>query len=287
MDALYVVLAAISWSLANVCFQIFNSTTSVSSFWFNGVRLIMASILLIIILLFRHDKKGLVIFKNKKDTFMLVLYGLSIVMMQTTFYYAISISNAGTATTLQYLSPAVILFLVCIKEFRLPKKLEITAVLLAVLGIVVIATHLDFSQMYLSGEVLFWGVSSAVSMAAYTLTPQGLLKKYDTLSITAYAMPIAAVQYIIIIRPWNYAPEIVTPQMLLIVLGITLMSSIIPFITYNVGIKRIGAVRAAIICALEPLMSTVFAIMAGTSLTIWDGLGLGAIITAVILSAKK
>ena len=287
MDALYVIIAAVLWSLANVCFQIFNKAMSIDPFWFNGVRLVMASMLLIVILLFRHNKNVFDIFKNKKDVFMLLIYGFSIVMMQTTFYYAISISNAGTATTLQYLSPAVILVISCIVEIRLPKRVEITAVIFAIAGIVIIATHFDISHLYLSPKVLFWGFASAASMAAYTMIPQDLLKKYDTFLLTAYAMFIAAVEYMIILRPWNYAPNIVTLKILLIILGITIISSIIPFITYNIGIKKVGSLRASIICALEPVMSTVFAIIAGTVLTIWDGIGLIAIIIAVFLSAKK
>lgn len=287
MGVLYVVFASITWSMANVCFQIFHTYYNVSSFWFNGVRLVMASVVLMIIILIQRNKKGTKIFKNKKDVLILAVYGLSIVMMQTTFYYTISISNAGTATTLQYLSPALILLLVCVKELRMPKIVEITAVVLAVFGIIVIVTHLDFSHMYLSGEVLFWGLAAAVAMAAYTVVPQGLLNRYDTVSITAYSMPIAALEYFIIVRPLRYAPQIVSGEMLLCIMGITCISSIIPFLAYNKGIKKIGVVRASIICALEPLMSTVFAIMAGTSLTIWDGIGLGAIIIAVVLSAKK
>lgn len=287
MGILYVLLAAICWAIANVCFQVFHTEYGVSAFWFNSVRLIFASIILMAIAFYTQKKKAVEVFKNRADTIKLIFYALSIVIMQTTFYYAISISNAGTATTLQYVNPAMILTYMCIKELRLPKMVELIAVLSAIFGIFAIVTHLDFAHIYITTEVLLWGLGAAAGMALYTLSPGSLLKKYNTISITAFAMTIAMVEYAIIIRPWNYAPEEITFTMLIMILGITCISSIISFIAFNIGIEKIGAFKASIICALEPVLSTVFAVAAGTFLTGWDIIGLVAIIIAVILSAKK
>lgn len=287
MGIIYALSAAVCWAVANVCFQLFHTEFGVSAFWFNSVRLIFASIILIVIAFFTQKKDALKVFKNRADTIRLIIYALSIVIMQTTFYYAISISNAGTATTLQYVNPAMILAFMCLKELRLPKVVELIAVLSAIFGIFAIVTHLDFAHIYITTEVLLWGLGAAAGMAFYTVCPSSLLKKYNTVSITAFAMIIAMVEYNIIIAPWNYAPEEITFTMLVLICGITCISSIIPFITFNLGIKKIGAFKASIICALEPVLSTVFAVAAGTVLSGWDIVGLIAIIIAVILSAKK
>ena len=54
--------------------------------------------------------------------------------MQVTFFKAIYYSNAATATVLQYTMPAILLLMYLVKDWRLPTRREVVAVVLALLG---------------------------------------------------------------------------------------------------------------------------------------------------------
>lgn len=97
-------------------------------------------------------------------------------MCQYTYFTAISASNAGTATVLQYIGPVLILIYLSIRTKRLPRKSELLAISLAVLGTFLLATHGKPGSMVLSGKALGWGLLSAGALAVYTVQPGRLLK---------------------------------------------------------------------------------------------------------------
>lgn len=287
MGILFVVIAAVSWGCSSVFFQIFNGMYHVNVVWFNSIRIIIAGIILISMAFLKQKKNMFLIFKKPKDLIVLIVYSASIILLQTTFYYTISISNAGTATMIQYTFPIIVMAYTCLRYWHLPKNKELIAMFIAVIGIVSIVTHGNLSQLAIPIQVLLWGLSSALSMALYTLIPQSLLKKYNDLSITGWAMFLAGIECIVFLRPDKLAPDNIDFKMVVFLVGIALLSSVAPFVTYNKGVDRIGAVKASIICTLEPFTSTILAVVAGSIMTVWDGIGLVSIIIAVLLTAFK
>ncbi|MGN0317103.1 MAG: DMT family transporter [Lachnospira sp.] len=287
MGILFVVIAAVSWGCSSVFFQIFNGMYSVNVVWFNSVRIIIAGVILIIMAFASQKKNMFTIFHNPKDVIVLIIYASSIILLQITFYYTISISNAGTATMIQYTCPIMILLYTCIRHLKMPKARETLAVFAAIIGVVSIVTHGNPTQLSIPLNVLLWGLSSAVAMSLYTLIPQNLLTKYNDMSITGWAMFIAGIECVIFLRPDKLAPSNVDAKMIIFLVGIAILSSVAPFITFNKGVDRIGAVKASVICTLEPFTSTILSMIAGTRMTIWDGIGLISIMTAVSLTALK
>ena len=116
---------------------------------------------------------------------------------------AIQASNAGTATVLQYLSPILILAVVCMRELRLPKGLELAAIGLSLFGTFVIGTHGDIHSFHITGEALFWGLLAAVSSMIYTIIPGGLILKYDIYQVLGFGMFLAGLPW----EPW-FSPGI-------------------------------------------------------------------------------
>lgn len=287
MGVLFVVIAAVSWGCSSVFFQIFNGMYSVNVVWFNSVRIIIAGVILIIMAFASQKKDMFKIFHKPKDVIVLIIYASSIILLQITFYYTISISNAGTATMIQYTFPIMILLYTCIRHLKLPKVRETIAVIAAIIGVVSIVTHGNPTQLSIPLNVLLWGLSSAVAMSLYTLIPQNLLKRYNDMSITGWAMFIAGIECVIFLRPDKLSPSGMDVKMIIFLVGIALLSSVAPFITFNKGVDRVGAVKASVICTLEPFTSTVLSMIAGTRMTIWDGIGLVSIMIAVSLTALK
>ena len=67
---------------------------------------------------------------------------------------AISYSNAGTATVLQHTGPVLILAYLCIRTLKPPKKREVVAIVFALAGTFILATHGNFHEMVLTKQAL-------------------------------------------------------------------------------------------------------------------------------------
>ena len=63
------------------------------------------------------------------ELFIYALLGL--MMTQYAYFYSIELSNAAVATVIQYTAPVLILAIVCLKERRAPRPLEILALICA------------------------------------------------------------------------------------------------------------------------------------------------------------
>ena len=94
-------------------------------------------------------------------------------MCQYSYFRAIELSNAATATTLQYTGPALVLIWLALREKRMPARKEMIAVVCAMGGAYLLATHGDPSQLALSPTALVWCVLAAISVAVYSVQPRG------------------------------------------------------------------------------------------------------------------
>ena len=147
------------WGLSAACGQFLFDVKGATAKWMVPIRLILAGSLMLFYYIIREKKEAFRIWKKKRDAIDVMIYGLAGLMLcQFTYYYTIELSNAGTATVLQYISPVLIMILVCISEKRIPKIMEVVALVLAVLGIFLIATHGDINHLAISKEALAIGL---------------------------------------------------------------------------------------------------------------------------------
>src|SRR5690606_8973394 len=130
-----------------------------------------------------------VVWKDRKDSIKLLIFSITgIVAIQYTYFAAINHSNAATATVLQYVGPIIIAVYLAVKHRRPPKPNELVAIFLAVAGTFLLVTHGDIDSLAISPIALFWGLSSAVALAVYTLQTLPLLAKYKATSVIGWGM---------------------------------------------------------------------------------------------------
>ena len=101
------------WGLSGVCGQYLFQTKEMTATWLVPVRLFVSGLLLLIFFLVRDPKKTLSVWKNKKTAFDLLIYSFAGIMLcQYAYFQTIEWSNAGTATVVQYIGPALIVVFV-------------------------------------------------------------------------------------------------------------------------------------------------------------------------------
>ena len=170
------------WGLSGSCGQYLFTNYQVNSSWLTVVRMLVAGVSLVLFALLRQRDKAIGIWKVKGDAVQQVVFALGGLMFcQYAYLTAISYSNAATATVLQYLGPVLIMLLVCAVHRRLPNLREGAAVILAVLGTFLLATHGNIATMVLSEQGFTWGMLAAVSLMCYTLLPDRIIPKWGSI----------------------------------------------------------------------------------------------------------
>ena len=248
------------------------------------MRLLTASIILFFLSLFVVGKKTFDSLKDKKDILRLINFGIfGLVGAQFTYLMAISYSNAATATVLQCLGVSYLVVYVCIRNLRFPSKIEIVSLIFAITGTFLITTHGNLNSLSINKMALFWGLLGGVGLAAYSLTPVELLKKYNCFSVLSLAMFIGGIFLTLILRPWTISVEL---DFLTIIafLGLVVIGTVISFFLFMTGVNLIGPVNASLLNTLEPLSAIFFSVfLLNLKLQLVDFIGFFLIISTVFI----
>lgn len=280
------VFGAVCWAFSGACGQYLFQHRGLDANWLVSVRLTMAGLLLVLYSLARWRSGAVQVFRTRKGVGAIIAFAVfGMAMCQYSYFRSIELSNAATATTLQYTGPALVLLWLALREKRMPTPKELIAVVCAMGGAFLLATHGDPSQMALSPKALLWCVLAAISIAVYSVQPRGMIAKYGTLPVTGFGMLIGGLGLCAIFQPWH----IVGQWDAVTVIGmvyIIIFGTICAFCCYLEGVRRIGAAKGSILAAVEPVASAVLSVCwLGVPLIGMDIGGIALIVVAMVLLA--
>lgn len=249
------------WGISGVCGQYLFQNKGVTATWLVPIRLTSAGLLLLLYFLLRDHERALSVWKEKRNAKDILVYAIAGMMLcQYSYFQTIEWSNAGTATVIQYLGPAMTVVYICISERQRPKKKEVIAVLFALCGIFLIATHGKPGSLALSGRALGMGLLSAVGLVIYTVKPRRLLKQFPSPLVLAWGMLIGGIVLSAVMRPWNHMPQI-DAELIGVLLVIICLGTMTSFSLYLHSVSLIGPVQAGLYACIEPVAATVFSVI--------------------------
>lgn len=278
------ILGGVLWGLSGSCGQYLFEYKGVTSKWLVPIRLMTAGITMLLWYVLRERGQAFRIWKKRRDAVDVLIYGIAGLMLcQFSYFSTIELSNAGTATVIQYISPVIIVVLVCMMERRMPKIVEVVSLALAVAGIFVIATHGNIRQMVISKEALVMGLISAATVVLYNMQPRRLLLYYPTPYLLGWGMTIGGAVLALLFRPWEYRYTM-DAGFLLALMAIIYLGSMVAFSFYMQGVKMIGPARASLYACVEPIAATVLsAVWLKVPFTAIDFLGFAMIIATILM----
>ena len=286
MGYLLTILGGTCWACSGACGQFLFENRGLDANWVVTMRLLLAGLLLSAYSVGRWRSRAVDVFRSAKSIGALLVLGvLGLALCQYSYFRSIELSNAATATTMQYTGPALVLIWLALRDKRMPRRNELIAVACAVGGAFLLATHGDPSQLVLSSEALFWCLLGACAFAIYSVQPRGIISRFGTMPVTGFGMLIGGLVMCVIFKPWNLVGEwdIVT------VLGmafIVLFGTLCAFCCYLEGVRRIGAARGSILAAVEPVVSALLSVFwLGVPLGGMDFAGIALIVAAMVLLA--
>ncbi len=280
--------AGIFWGFSGTCGQYIFDNFHIDATYLTSIRLLCGGVILCAIGFFREREKMTNIWKSRPSALLMIFFSLvGIMFCQLSYMKAISYTNSGTATILQYLGPALIMIVSCFLSRRLPSLREAIAVVLAILGIFFIATHGNLENMVINPLGLSWGLWSAVALAVYTMLPRPLIEKFGSIVVMGYGMLIGGIVLCLSCRIWN-APFDADAHFLLAFAAIVIFGTVLPFTIYMVGVKLCGPVKASMLASIEPVSATVFMVLwLGESFQLMDFVGISLIFVTEFLLSKK
>lgn len=277
-------IGGVFWGLAGVFGQFLFEYKGTNARWLVSVRLILAGLILLATVYLKQRETFFAIWKNKKDVLALFLFSVfGMAGCQLSYYTAVELSNAGTATVLQYTAPVMILFFDALVHRRKPRIYEVLALCLALGGTWILATHGNVRSMAVSEEALFWGLLSAVMMAVYNLLPLKLMKRYGTFCVIGWGMLVGGIVLSAFTHPWHVAGDwdLQAAGALLVVI---LVGTVLSFSFYMEGVRMIGAPKASLLASVEPVTATVASVLVmHVFFAVADIIGIVCILAAVFI----
>jgi drug/metabolite transporter (DMT)-like permease len=279
--------AAIFWGVSGSCAQFLFEQKQINPAWLVCWRLLVSGSILLLLSLLKKNSDTFEVSKSPRDIIELLLFSvLGMVAVQYTYFYSINLSNAATATVLQYTGPIFVVGFYAIKNKKLPILSEYAALILALGGTFLLVTHGNIKQLVISDKALIWGVLSALSLAFYTIFPVRLLKKYSALTVTGWGMIIGGLVFSVINQPWSVS-GIWDFETWAAFIYIIIFGTVIAFAIFLSALKIIGAQSASLLCSVEPISAAIVAVFwLKVSFQAIDWVGTGMILATVIILTK-
>lgn len=271
------------WGLSGCFGQYLFQEKGITAEWLVTIRLFFAGLLLIVLGLILMKRKMGDVWKHPVDKKRLLIFSIGgMLTCQYTYFAAIQYSNAGTATVLQSLNPLIILAIVCMKQKRLPKKFETAAIFCALLGVFLLSTHGDIHSMTITMLALVFGLGAAASAAAYNLLSGDLLRTYGVYAIVGYAMLVAGILMMVIVRPWEYV-VVFDKGTILATAGVVVVGTAVAFSLYLKGVSIVGPFMGSLLGMIEPIVAVIVSLVfLGADFHIMDFIGFVLILGTVV-----
>ncbi len=258
-----------------------------SSIQIVAIRVTLAALIFCILLLIR-DPAGFRISVKDIPLFLGLGFG-SILFFTVCYFTAITMMPLSTAAILLYTSPIWIM-LMSVLFFR--EKLtgrKLLALVLAFAGCVLVS-GISGEGMTLTG--LLVGLGSGIGYGLYSILGTVALRRYSPYTVTTYTFAFAALGAWLICRPaemlakFAAAPNL--PGLVFFCVLTALVTAVIPFLAYTLGLRTVEASRAGILATVEPLVATLIGVAVFSEpLTLLSGLGMLLILAAVVLLNGK
>lgn len=214
------------------------------------------------------------------------VFGVSLVIVNLSYYVAIDRLPVGVAIALQYTAPVVVLTLTALVGRRVPGALVWLAGGLTLAGAVLVSgAYAGFGGV--DGLGLLAGFGSAISFAMYLLSAEAAGRRgAHPASILAVGFVVAAAIWTVALPWWTWPIDrLADPINILRVVGVGVVGTLLPFLLAVAALRVISSALAGIAATFEPVFASGLAfLLLGQGLTGAQLLGGGLVVIGVVLA---
>ena len=283
---LLIILAGCFWGSMGIFVRRL-STFGFSPIQIVSLRITVAALVFSLLLLIK-DSSGFRIALRDLPLFLGLGFG-SILFFTICYFSAITIMPLSTAAILLYTSPIWIMLMSVLFFREKLNRIKLIALALAFAGCVLVS-GISGEGLTLTGLLL--GLGSGIGYGLYSILGTIALRKYSPYTVTTYTFLFAAAGSWLVCQPADMISKISATdnltRLLLFCVLTGLVTAVIPFLAYTLGLRTVEASRAGILATIEPLVATLVGIVVFSEpLTLLSGLGIALILAAVVLLNRK
>ena len=252
-----------------------------------AIRITLAALFFSVLLLVK-DRSGFRIALRDLPLFLGLGFG-SILFFTVCYFTAITMMPLSTAAILLYTSPIWIVLMSMLFFREKLNRIKLLALALAFAGCVLVS-GISGDGITLTGLLI--GLGAGLGYGLYSILGTIALRKYSPYTVTAYTFLFAAAGSWFVCAPADMAGKFAAapslPFLLFFCVLTALVTCVIPFLAYTLGLRTVEASRAGILATVEPLVATLVGILVfSESLTLPSALGILLILSAVVLLNRK
>lgn len=283
---LLIILAGCFWG----CMGIF--VRKLASYGFTSVQIVSIRVTLAALifsgLLLARDRSGFRISLRDLPLFLGLGFG-SILFFTVCYFTTITMMSLSIAAILLYTSPIWIMLMSMLFFREKMNRRKILALILAFAGCVLVS---GISGNGITPVGLFVGLGSGIGYGLYSILGTVALRKYSPYTVTTYTFLFAAAGSWMICNPGDMIQKFFAASDLTFLLFFciltALVTAVIPFGAYTLGLQTVEASKAGIIATIEPMVATLVGIVFFSEpLNILSGFGILLILGAIILLNRK
>lgn len=245
----FVILAGICWGTMSI-FVHFLSARGYDSLQIACIR-DWFSVLLLAVFFLIKDKSLFRI--DPKDLWMFVGTGiLSLSFFSYCYFTTIVAAGAAVGVVLLYTSPVFVMAMSAIFFQEKITKKKVLGLVLTILGCILVAGLIGSGES-LSFKIILIGLGSGFGYALYSIFANVALKKYSSLTITFYTLLLSGISMLFLCKPHTLVANVEAKDLVWFI-GVALVCTVIPYITYTLGLSTMDPGRAAVLVTVEPLV---------------------------------
>lgn len=284
MGTMLVVLAGVSWGMTGIFVRYF-TRLGLSSLQITVFKIAFAAlVMLLYCLLFNRNALKI----NVRDIWIFAGAGfISMDFFTICYFNTIQNTSLSVAAVLLYLAPAIVM-LISIPLFgeRL-SILKCVSCVLAFAGCFLTAGIIG-SGTAIPTSSLITGVLAAFGYALYSIFGQiSLNKGYAPMTMTTYTFLFASLGAMFFIRPVEIAEaaaEVTVPVLIGMLILMSVVVTLFPYIVYTNGLTYIRPSKASIIASVEPVTATIIgAVLFKEIPDIFGFVGILCVLGAIVL----
>ena len=280
-------LAGVCWASSGVAAQDFFARSAKSPMELTNIRMCLAGAILILLATRRKTFRLSLGLLNRRPRLWLdvAIYGIiGVAFMQFTYFQAISIGGAAATTVICYACPAMVVIWESLYHKRFPKRGEVVAVVLAMIGVFLLVTGGDPTKLLVPVGCVLWSLASGAAFAFSAIFPKHLFaKKIDPYFLTGVGMFIGGLSTFAVIDERNWFPFAATTEILFDVTWIIIFGTVAAFLSFNAGLKSLTPEEASITATTEPAASVIISrIIFGTAFGFVESIGIILVMIAIV-----
>lgn len=284
--ALLIVVAGVFWATMGIFVRALGRF-GFDSIQISAFRLLAAGIGFWVMLALKH-RRGMMI--RLRDVPLFLGLGIGSISVMTCCYFAaIGMLTMSAAAILLYTSPIWVMLMSALFFRERITRRKVLALALAFSGCALVS-GIRSGGANAAGVLV--GVASGIAYGLYSILGSIALRRYSTYTVTAWGFSIAALAVLALARPGDMLAKIANaeslPPLIGLVIATGMVTAVIPYLLYTLGLEHVEPSRAAILATSEPMVASILGMLVfGEEMRAASLAGVMCILAAIVLLNLK